>query len=190
MDFLELTKRTHDEVRATTAGITAGDWDRSTPCAEWTVRDIVKHLIDNNESRASQAAGRERNTRSGPDSDLAKAYEESSAEFIDAFDGEAIEKTYDFGAFGPLPGKNTLAVLFVDTLVHSWDLDAALGREHRWDDELATAALAIASRYPDVAPVRGPGGAFAHAVEARSDAGPGERLIALLGRSAPPIPPR
>lgn len=186
MDFLELTTRAHQAMRSTVSGISADDWARPTPCAEWTVRDIVKHLIDNNEHSAAQATGRERKTRSVPDADLPTAYEESSAEFIAAFDEKALAKIFDFGSFGPLPGKNTLAVLFVDTLAHGWDIDVALGREHHWDDELATAALAVASRYPDAPPVRGPGGAFAHAVEAAPDAGPGDRLIALLGRSAPP----
>ncbi|ANN15157.1 TIGR03086 family protein [Amycolatopsis orientalis] len=190
MDFLALTTRAHHATGTTIAGIGADDWDRSTPCAEWTVRDIVKHLIDNNERAAAQAAGRPRTTRSTTVDNLVNAYEESSAEFLAAFDGQALKKTFDFGKFGPLPGKNVLAVLFADNLVHGWDLDAALGRAHRWDDELATAALGVASRFPDVAPVRGPGGAFDHAVEAPPDAGPGERLIALLGRSTPPIPRR
>lgn len=186
MDFLALTTRAHHATGTTIAGIGADDWDRSTPCAEWTVRDIVKHLIDNNEHRAAQATGLPRKTRPTADDDLATSYEESSAEFLAAFGGPALEKTFDFGNFGPLPGKNALAVLFVDTLTHDWDLDTALGREHRWDDELAAAALKVASRYPDVMPVRGPGGAFDHAVEAPPGATPGDRLIALLGRSAQP----
>ncbi|WP_181770425.1 TIGR03086 family metal-binding protein [Amycolatopsis pittospori] len=190
MDFLALTTRAHHDTGTTIAGIGTDDWGRSTPCAEWTVRDIVKHLIDNYERGAAQAAGRPRETHPTSDDDLTDAYEKSSSEFLAAFGTQALEKIFDFGGFGPLPGKNVLAVLFVDTLVHGWDLDAALGREHHWDDELATAALRVASRYPDVMPVRGPGGAFDHAVEAPPDAGPGERLIALLGRSIPPIPRR
>ncbi|MFC3451278.1 TIGR03086 family metal-binding protein [Amycolatopsis speibonae] len=190
MDLLALTTRAHHATGTTITGIGTDDWDRSTPCAEWTVRDIVKHLIDNNEHRAAQASGRLRKTRPTADGDLTRSYAESSAEFLAAFDAQALEKTFDFGNFGPLPGKNALAVLFVDNLVHGWDLDAALGREHLWDDELATAALGVASRYPDVTPVRGPGGAFDQAVEAPPGAGPGEALIALLGRSAPPIPRR
>ncbi|MGK4592666.1 TIGR03086 family metal-binding protein [Amycolatopsis sp. w19] len=190
MDLIALTTRAHRATGATIAGIGADDWDRSTPCAEWTVRDIVKHLIEGHDSRTAQATGHPMKSRPSADDDLAGSYEASSAEFLAAFDGEALEKTFDFGSFGPLPGKNALAVLFVDTLTHDWDLNTALGREHRWDDELAEAALKVASRYPDVTAVRGPGGAFDHAVEAPPDAGPGARLIALLGRSAQPIPRR
>ncbi|WP_410648439.1 TIGR03086 family metal-binding protein [Amycolatopsis sp. cmx-4-54] len=190
MDLIALTTRAHRAAGATIAGIGTDDWNRSTPCAEWTVRAIVKHLIDNNEHRAAQATGHPRWTRPTTDGDLARSYEESSAEFLAAFDAEALEKTFDFGNFGPLPGKNALAVLFVDTLTHDWDLDTALGREHRWDDELATAALTVASRYPDAMPVRGPGGAFDPPVEAPPGATPGARLIALLGRSAQPTPHR
>ncbi|MGY6658163.1 TIGR03086 family metal-binding protein [Amycolatopsis sp. TRM77291] len=190
MDLLSLTTRAHRAAGTTIAGIGADDWDRSTPCAEWTVRDIVKHLIEGHDSRTAQATGHPMKSRPSADDDLARSYDESSAEFLAAFDGEALEKTFDFGSFGKLPGKNALAVLFVDTLTHHWDLDTALGREHHWDDELAEAALKVASRYPDVMPVRGPGGAFDHAVEAPPDAGPGARLIALLGRSAQPTPHR
>jgi uncharacterized protein (TIGR03086 family) len=190
MDFLALTTRAHHATRTTIAGIGADDWDRSTPCAEWTVRDIVEHLIDNNERAAARAADRPRVTRSTTVDNLATAYAESSAEYLAAFDDQALEKIFDFSKLGPLPGKNVLAVLFVDTLVHEWDLATALGREHRWDDELATAALGVASRYPDGTPVRGPGGAFDHAVEAPPGAGTGDRLIALLGRPLPSIPRR
>ncbi|UUV29104.1 TIGR03086 family metal-binding protein [Amycolatopsis roodepoortensis] len=190
MDLIPLTTRAHRAAGATIAGIGADDWDRSTPCAEWTVRDIVKHLIEGHDSRTAQATGRPVRPRPSADDDLARSYAASSAEFLAAFDGEALEKTFDFGSFGKLPGKNVLAVLFADTLTHHWDLDTALGREHQWDDELAEAALKVASRYPDVMPVRGPGGAFDHAVEAPPGAGPGDRLIALLGRSARPTPHR
>ncbi|UMP05935.1 TIGR03086 family metal-binding protein [Amycolatopsis sp. EV170708-02-1] len=190
MDLIALTTRAHQATGETIAGIGANDWDRSTPCAEWTVRDIVKHLIEGHDSRTAEASGHPMKSRPSADDALAGSYAESSAEFLAAFDAEALEKSFDFGIFGPLPGKNALAVLFVDTLTHHWDLDTALGREHRWDDKLAEAALKVASRYPDVTPVRGPGGAFDHAVEAPPGAGPGARLIALLGRSAQPIPRR
>jgi uncharacterized protein (TIGR03086 family) len=174
MDLWELTRRAHQDTTKIIGRLTAEDWDRPTPCSEWTVRDVVEHLIDNNDRFAALAVGRPQH-RSG-------SYEESSAEFLDAFDAEARSKALDFRQFGVLPGRIGLGVLFVDVLVHAWDIDTALGREHHWDDELATAALGFASRYPDVAPVRGPGGAFADAVDVPSGARPGDRLIALLGR--------
>ena len=34
----------HDDLRAILAGISAGDWERPTPAAGWTVRDQISHL--------------------------------------------------------------------------------------------------------------------------------------------------
>jgi len=182
MDIWGLTRRAHEDTGKIINTLTEGDWRRSTPCSEWTAGDVVRHLVDNNTRFAALAAGRDRSPVSAPETRLPDAFAESSAEFLEAFDAEARKKTLDFGAFGPLPGGFAMGVLFVDVLVHGWDLDTALGREHRWDDELVTIALSIAGKYPDVAPVRGPGGAFAAAVEPGGNAAPGDRLVALLGR--------
>ena len=118
MDLITLTTRAHRAAGVTIAGIRTDDWDRPTPCAEWTVRDIVKHLIEGHDSRTAEATGHPMKSRPSADDDLARSYEESSADFLAAFDAEALEKTFDFGTFGPLPGKNAMAVLFVDTLTH------------------------------------------------------------------------
>jgi uncharacterized protein (TIGR03086 family) len=183
MDLLNLARRAHEDTGKIIGTLSAGDWESPTPCAEWAVRDVVRHLIDNNERFAALADERERFARQPSDGRLLEAFTESSAELLGVFGAEAQAKPIEFGRFGTLPGRRALGALFVDVLVHGWDLDTAIGREHHWDDELATVALSIAGRYPNAAPVRGPGGAFALALEAPPDATPGERLIALLGRS-------
>jgi uncharacterized protein (TIGR03086 family) len=182
MDIWGFTHRAHEDTGKIIATLGEGDWGRPTPCTEWTAGEVVRHLVDNNKRYAALAAERDRTPVPPLDARLPEAFLDSSAEFLKAFDAEARKKTLDFGIFGSLPGGYAMGVLFVDVLVHGWDLDTAMGREHHWDDELVTVALSIASKYPNAAPVRGPGGAFAEAVAPVGDAAPGDRLVALLGR--------
>ncbi|WP_158889268.1 TIGR03086 family metal-binding protein [Amycolatopsis anabasis] len=192
MDFSEVDRRAIAATGRIIEGLGAADWGRPTPCSGWAVRDVVAHLIGNNENFGAQAAGRTPPSPvERPDHALAGAYAESAARYLEDFAGEgALERRIVLGEFGTFPGSVTAGVHFVDVLVHGWDLGQALGLDYLPEDDLALPALAFAERYPDAAPVRGPGGAFAYPVEVPEDARPGERLIALLGRPIRTVPTR
>jgi hypothetical protein len=66
--------------------------------------------------------------------------------------------------------------------VHTWDVAAALGREHVPDDELAAATLAQARLVPQGASRTAPGAAFAPALPT-DGLGPWPTALALLGRA-------
>lgn len=183
MDIRELDRRALAATGAVIARIGARDWTRPTPCSEWTLRDIVEHLVDSNWRFAGFARGESAPESPAPGTDPARAFAESADALCAATaPDESLTREFDLGRIGVLPGRNALAIHFGDTLVHGWDLARALGEEHELDTDLAEAALRITSRFPDTPPVRGQGGAFGPALPPPAGATPTQRLVAWLGR--------
>ena len=45
MDLLDALEQTFDHAHDVIAGVRADQYDDKTPCAEWTVRDLLDHMI-------------------------------------------------------------------------------------------------------------------------------------------------
>jgi uncharacterized protein (TIGR03086 family) len=80
----------------------------------------------------------------------------------------------------PLPCDLVAAAGAVEIAVHSWDIATACGRTLPIPDAPAVELLGLSALIVDGA---GRSGLFASAVSVPSHAGPGDRLIALLGRT-------
>jgi haloalkane dehalogenase len=174
-DVLELDRRALDATAAVAEAVPRARWGAPTPCAGWTVRDVVDHLVANNHAQLAALGG--------PDvgDDLRRS-------------GEAVLAAHARPAAAdvrfPLGGRqrsarSALAVHFADVLVHGWDLARAVGLPYRFDEDLAAAAERVVSAFPDLA--WGPGAAFA--ADAGPGAGAGDRLLALTGRDPRWRPP-
>jgi uncharacterized protein (TIGR03086 family) len=176
-DVLDLDRRALGATAGVAETVPRDRWDAATPCAGWTVRDVVDHLVENNRAQLAVLGG--------PDAgdDLRRS-------------GEAVLAAHARPAAAdarfPLGGqqrsaRSALAVHFADVLVHGWDLARAAGVPYRFDEDLAVAAERVVSAFPDLA--WGPGAAFA----ARLDPGPGatagDRLLGLTGRDPRWRPP-
>ncbi|RKT52069.1 TIGR03086 family metal-binding protein [Saccharothrix australiensis] len=182
MDLLDLNRAAIDANTALFGALTPGDLDRVTPCAGWTVRDLLRHQVDM--TLKFDAGARAGEVRPRPDEDLVAAYAVASEQVTESFRAAGfLDRQAEFPGFGTRPGSSLVAAHFVDNLVHSWDLRRALGVDSTLDGELAHAAYRMALRYPDTPDVRGPGGAFAAAVDVPADAPVTDRLVALLGRT-------
>lgn len=166
--------------------IGAEDWNVATPCAGWTPRDIVTHMIDAHRHFVDEVAGdgsasTRRSSETLADDELATSFEETGRNLTTVFaDDEAFTKSIRLGSFGPAPAKLALRVHFTDTLVHGWDLSRALGIDYTIDPELADIAYKVVSQIPGE--MRGPGAAFAHPVPVDEHACPSDRLVAMAGR--------
>src|SRR4051812_17367945 len=83
------------------SNIRPGQWSASTPCADWTVRQIVNHLIGMNRVFAAILADEPPPSRVDGISDdsLDRAYAESAAALVAAFDQPGVlDRSYQ----GPL----------------------------------------------------------------------------------------
>lgn len=107
------------------AHATDDQWSAPTPCTHWTVADVTAHLIDVNQSFASQLSrGGMASTihnESSPDTLLAQ-YRCSTEELHRAL-------VYAAQPDGQLPTslRSKLALRVADLVIHGWDIATATG---------------------------------------------------------------
>lgn len=174
------TRRYLDAVRA-------DQWHAPTPCSEWDVRQIANHLIGENLWAGELFRGRTiGEVGASLDGDLAgddpaAAYRTS----VDVADRAvsapgAMEATCHL-SFGDYPGSDYAAQLFMDTVIHGWDVARATGQDTRIEPELAAVCLPVAERLTSQFRAAG---VFGEDLPVESDADPQTRLLALVGRKA------
>lgn len=180
MDILELDRRATDATGSIISGLTDDQLDLPTPCSEWTVRDVIEHLVANATNHAASITG---SRVEAPDGDPRARFLAASSHLTATLATPgALDARVDLGEYGTFDGPVAIRVHFVDVLVHGWDIGQALGGR-TLDEELARPALRVAEHYPDTEPTRGPGRAFAARQPVPADAPAGLRLVATLGRS-------
>jgi uncharacterized protein (TIGR03086 family) len=183
MDLLELHRRAVDGVVRLVASIGEDRLDLPTPCPDWIVRDLLQHLVDATLGFVGGTEGLDATVHRPVGDDPSGAFAAACEMAVTAFGSPGLlEREVRFPGFGRVPGRVLVGGHLVDVLVHRWDLARAIGAPAELDEDLATAALRIAGRYPDDPVVRGPGAAFGHPVPVPEDASPTDRLVAFLGR--------
>jgi uncharacterized protein (TIGR03086 family) len=184
VDLDDLTKA-QTAVATLLAGLDPDDWQRATPCEEWDVAAVVRHL----------AAGERAFTTSlgGVPYDLPTIRAE-----LDAVATEELPATYDDGAarlrdaleaasgelfptgIGPMPAPAIAELRTIECLAHGWDVGRSTGTRLEVDDAIAERAighsLALMERLP---PDRTP---FGPPQPVPGDAPAIDRLAGLLGR--------
>lgn len=146
-----------------------------TPCTEWTVRDLIDHVISANNSVADRCGD-------PVEGDLVAAHAVSVARAREVFAASDGMTRIHKLPIGEIPGAQFLKMRITDVLLHSWDLAKATGQDTDLDPELATAVWPMAHELIQPA-FRGPGRPFGPpqpCPDARSAA---DQLAAFCGRS-------
>ncbi len=163
------------------AGIRHDQWTAPTPCTDWSVHDVVNHLVGMNlvfAALLSDQAPPERGVVSLGD-DALGAYHESSRAVQDAFEQPGVlERTYH-GPLGWATGAERLQIRIYDLLAHGWDLAQATSQAANLSEELAEQALTFARQQLSTQPREG---RFGPAQPVADDASAIDRLVAFLGR--------
>jgi uncharacterized protein (TIGR03086 family) len=187
----ELDRRAVEVSRSIVAGVTADQLSLPTPCAEWDLGALLAHMTVQHHGFAAAVDG-ERTTVADwvptpLPGDPVAAYETAVDRVIASFaaPGATSGKAYlpEIRGGITVPAPMAMGFHFVDYVVHSWDVAAALGRPVTFDDEVLAAALVVAGQVPDDAESRAPGNAFAPSVPADGNAGPLDRVLTALGRT-------
>jgi uncharacterized protein (TIGR03086 family) len=152
----------------------ARDLDVPTPCSEWTLRQLLDHMLET--QRYFAAAGRGEDAAPPGPNPPALISDEPAADFrtvrteiLEAYGQEGvIEKT------GPL-----LGIAFADQLLHGWDVARATGQDATMPEGLAQPAYDhIHGRFTDEQRK----GTFGPEITLEGEATPEERLLAYTGR--------
>jgi uncharacterized protein (TIGR03086 family) len=158
-------------------GISPDQLDRPTPCADFTVRGVLEHMIGGATAFAAAYRGE---APAEPDLGDVLGTFGPTLEDLGAAIGApgALDQTVA-APFGEVPGETFARFVVLDGLVHGWDLATATGQAYEPPQELVAAVDEFAHQALD--PLRD-GQTFGDAVEAPPDATPIERLAAYTGR--------
>lgn len=150
----------------------------STPCAQWSVQDLLDHLVGGTAYLQAAMSGMDPIPVSGA---TAADFRGGRAECLRAL-GEpgALERT----CASPLGFEWTVgqatAGTFMDVLVHTWDLAVATGQSTDLDSELVEACIAMF--LPDMPEQGRSAGLVGPAVPVAADAPAQHRLLGAMGR--------
>jgi uncharacterized protein (TIGR03086 family) len=171
------------------AQITVQDLARPTPCADWTLHGLLKHMVAQHHGFAAAAAGdgnlaqwRIRPLGAHPIASYRAAAERVLAAFAD--DG-VLDRDFPLPEFKQglmFPARQAVSFHFVDYVVHSWDVARTLDLPVRLDPALLDVALSVAEAVPGGDARLAPGAAFAPAVS-WSGGSRLDQIVAILGRS-------
>jgi uncharacterized protein (TIGR03086 family) len=186
VDLPEVHARALDGARHAVAGIGDDQWAVVSDCEDWTVRELVNHIVTGNYWAAELGSGltiEQVGDRLDGDvlgTDPLRAYDDSALVAAAVFrEPGAMEKPCAV-SYGPVPGSIYCGHRFLDVLVHGWDVATSTGQDTTLDRELVEACLAVVE--PQLDALLG-SGAFGTPVEVGDDASPQTRLLAVLGRS-------
>lgn len=149
-----------------------------TPCTEWTVQQLLDHLVGGTEYLLSATHGRDPEQHANA---TAADYRRGVTDVLDAL---KLPGAMERACISPLgfewPVSQAVAGTFMDVLIHTWDRARATGQDERLDPGLVDACTAMF--LPDM-PERGrAAGIIGPAVEVGDDASPQDRLLAAMGR--------
>ncbi len=162
-------------------GIRPDQLDQPTPCADYTVRGVLEHMIGG--AAMFTAAYRKEAPQEPDTNDVLGSFGSALGNLAAAISAPgALDQTIA-SPFGDLPGDDFARFVILDGLVHGWDLATATGQRYDPPTELVEAVESFAHGTLD--PLRD-GVAFGPAVEPAPGATPIERLAAYTGRTWSP----
>jgi uncharacterized protein (TIGR03086 family) len=180
MDVMDQLEEMGPLLGGTVERIDPGQLDEPTPCAEFTVRGVLEHMIGGATAFAAAFRGEE---PTEPDTtDVLAGFGPALGGLAEAIASPgALERTVA-APFGDLPGETFARFVVLDGLVHGWDLATATGQPYEPSDALVADVQAFAAGALE--PLRD-GTTFAPPVEPPPAATPMERLAAFTGRRVP-----
>jgi uncharacterized protein (TIGR03086 family) len=160
------------------------DWERPTPCAGWTVRDLLGHLVTT--IRVAISVMQDQQPTWPAVAHPGNLVEGDPVEFWRAAAAQARDADLERVMDTPLGQTvaDDLSIPVIDPYVHAWDAGAAVGIAV----EIPAGVIGYAHAYidpllPEV--VRGKGRAFGPQTRPPAGATPTERFIAWTGRQPP-----
>lgn len=179
-DPIELFRRATAHATRLLADVRTDQLSAPTPCTEWSVQDLVDHMVGSTEYLLASLAGRDPVPPSGAG---AADYRAGVAQVLD---GLAAPGVLERTCLSPLGFEWTVgqavAGTFMDNLVHTWDLANATGQDATLDPELVAACTAMF--FPAMPEMGRAGGLIGPAVEVPADAPAQVVFLAALGRRA------
>ncbi len=181
----QLYARAMESTRRIIEQVPRDGWHVPTPCAEWDAQQVANHIIGENLWAAELFHGKTvAEVGAALDGDLtgddpAAAYRRSVDVARKAIDAPAAMEATCHLSFGDYSGADYASQLFMDILIHGWDIAKGTGQQTRLDTELVSRCLPIAEEF--TRKFRG-AGVFGEDLAVAEDADQQTKLLALVGR--------
>jgi len=179
-NWVQLQHRAHQEFAARIAAVE--DWSGATPDTDWSVRDLVAHVVEEQQWVPHLLAGRSiEQARASIDvlrDDLAGEWALYSLAATTAWQSTPptarVQLSYD-----TVTVDDYLREQVADVTIHTWDLARAVGANEKLDDELVRAVWTVFEPQKETLEASG---LFASPVPVADDASLQTRLLAITGR--------
>jgi uncharacterized protein (TIGR03086 family) len=187
MDIVERHRKAVDTFGSRVEAVRADQWENATPCTEWSVRDLVNHLVYESVWTPELLSG--------------KTVEEVGDRFDGYLLGDdplaawrsaalnakgAVSSVEDWDelvnvSWGQMPARDYVEQVTGDYVIHSWDLAKGIDGDAHLDDELAQWVWDYGS---PLEPLIRASGSFGPKVEVPDDADVQTKMLGLFGRQA------
>ncbi|MDQ1364819.1 MAG: hypothetical protein QOE57_861 [Acidimicrobiaceae bacterium] len=181
-----LLYRSFDQAAGVVNGVSPQQLALPTPCSEFDVAGLLRHLVGVGRRITSVARGEPQEGKLMVPSDIAEdgwgpAFDATRRETVAVWADDAVLERKMELPFGTFAGATIAAIYTMELTAHSWDLASATGQLDALDDDLAEASLSVAAGMlpPDQ---RGGFIPFAGVIPVAEDASPYDRLAGFLGR--------
>jgi uncharacterized protein (TIGR03086 family) len=151
------------------------DGSAQTPCAEYSVDELVEHLLGSIRALGGAAGVEVPDTGGSAESRIADAAQVA----LEGWRKRGLDGTVRLGT-SEMPATLATDILLIELLVHAWDFAKATGQSIQVDDALSAYVLEHARSV--IAPHMRDGDRFAKEREVGSDADNFARLAAFTGR--------
>jgi uncharacterized protein (TIGR03086 family) len=190
MNLVELHGRCGNQFAALVAGVGAEQWHNETPCSDWNVRALVRHVFDEQlwvpplfEGQTIwEIDDRFEGDFMGDDASKWKGLMASSIQEAHAAVAEpdALQRTVHL-SYGDTSGEEYATQLIADLAIHGWDLARAIGQDDTIDPDAVALLLPWAESNAEL--LAG-SGMFGTRVSLAADDPEDLRLLGLVGRPA------
>jgi uncharacterized protein (TIGR03086 family) len=182
----DLFDRSVDEFARRVRSIGDDQWDNPTPCTDWSVRDLVNHVVVENLWAPGLLAGKTIDEIGGDafegdqlGSDPKKAWDEAAEAARTAVHRDGAMETTTHLSFGDFPGSFYIQQLLADHVIHAWDLARGIKGDDDLDGDLVGYVYEGLKPYADSLSA---GGSFDPPISVPDDADIETKLLALAGR--------
>lgn len=178
-EIAERYRRRADAFERKVAAVRTDQWGNQSPCARWTARDVVEHVVSLHGAMLGPVA-----RKLEPADDPLTAFQEARAAIEDVLDDPVAALTETGAPAAPMTTERQIDEVISDDLVlHGWDLARATGQDELMDpldvERLWATAHAIPRERTEAGAV---GEVYGPEVPVPADAPLQDRLLGLLGR--------
>ena len=183
MDPVQSLSVAFDEAHKVMAAVRPDQWSAQSPCAEWDVRGVAKHMIGGAQMVAACVAGNAPAMSEIDDAaDLPAAFREAADSALAAFAANpAALGSLVKMPFGEMPGAAVATIFTNDEFAHAWDIAKVTGQDTDLNPGLAAGCLASAQQF--IGPELRTHGLFGPEVAAPAGASAADKLAAYMGRT-------